>query len=261
MKRCVPVLSKIALVGVVWETVAVCSSGQSHVPHFWQLLDAVATFGRFGDKGDVSLREAMRVLTHEALRSVMRAMLGLILGCAGGYFIGAATMLLPGWQAVPTKLTSFLRSIPPLALVFLLMFLSPAASITAVFYISICVCLLIGGTLQDSNRYMPEHLLIQVSNLGGSWWNQLRDVAMPSMWIQTKETMVWVARLLLPLTFGAELINSQSGGLGGLSYRAFIYSNLSQLMTLAIVYICLGNLLNYFASILMNDQTQKSIEL
>ncbi len=48
-----------------------------------------------------------------------------------------------------------------------------------------------------------------------------KDVAAPAMWDETRGTCAWACQLLLPLTFGAELINSQSGGLGALGYQAF----------------------------------------
>ncbi len=99
--------------------------------------------------------------------------MGMFLGAIAGYALGVSVLLLPGWQAVPVKLVAYLRAIPPLALVFLLVFLSPDGGWAAIAYIAICMALLIAGALHDTHHYLPEPLLRQVWHLGGGRWHQL----------------------------------------------------------------------------------------
>ena len=258
MKSAPQFLLKVALVCAVWESIAIISPVQSVVPHFWQASSSVESFARFGNPTGTRLVVGLMVLVSESLHSLIRAISGMCLGAIGGYLLGAAALLVPGWQAVPVKLIACLRAIPPLALVFLLVFLSPSGEIATVGYIAICVALLVAGALHDTRHYLPEPLLQQVRYLGGNRWHQLKDVAAPAMWDQTRTTCAWVSQLLLPLTFGAELINSQSGGLGALGYQAFIYANLPQLMTLAVIYIAIGHLLTASISHLIDSKIEQT---
>jgi len=237
-----------ALICLIWELLVAFSPAQSRVPHLWQAYTSIESFARFGDYSGNGLAAGTKVLMAESLRSLFRASAGMCLGAVAGYILGAGALLVPGWQAVPVKIIACFRAIPPLALVFLLVFLSPTAETAAVAYIATCLALMVSGSLHDTRRYVPEPLLRQVRHLGGKRWHQLKDVAAPAMWIETRETCAWACQLLLPLTFGAELISSQSRGLGGLGYQAFIYGNMSQLMTLAVIYVGLGHILSLLAS-------------
>jgi len=248
MNRCLSILWKTAAIGFVWELLAIFSPAQSGVPHFWNAATSIDSFARFGNFSGNTLAAGVKVLIGESMRTLIRALLGMGLGAVGGYALGAAVLMLPGWQAVPVKAIASLRAVPPLALVFLLVFLSPRGEGATVAYIAICVALLVSGTLHDTRHYLPEPLLQQVRHLGGKRWHQLKDVAAPAMWDQTRQTCAWACQLLLPLSFGAELINSQSGGLGALGYQAFLYANLPQLMILAVIYIALGQFITPFVS-------------
>jgi ABC-type nitrate/sulfonate/bicarbonate transport system permease component len=241
-------LLKIPLVCLIWELFSMFSPEQSHVPHFWNVFASIESFARFSDHTESHLLAGTQVLIVESLRSILRASLGMFFGAICGYVLGAAVLMIPGWQLVPVKIIASLRAVPPLALIFLLVFLSPNGEFAAVVYVAICVTLLVSGTLHNTRQYLPESLLRQVRHLGGGRWHQIRDVAAPAMWFQTRQTCAWASQLLLPFTFGAELINSRSGGLGALGYQAFIYANLTQLMTLAVVYIFLGHFLTSLAT-------------
>lgn len=248
MSKLRSILLRAALICLIWELLAAISPEKSVVPHFWNAATSVESFSRFGDYSGKHLSAGSKVLVTESVRSLIRATFGMCLGAVAGYALGAAVLLLPGWQAVPVKMVASLRAVPPLALMFLLVFLSPTGESAAIAYIAICMALLVTGTLHDTRHYLPEPLLRQVRHLGGGRWHQLKDVAVPAMWNQTRQTCAWACQLLLPLTFGAELISSQSGGLGALGYQAFLYANLSQLMVLAVIYIALGHILTSLAS-------------
>lgn len=236
---------RVLCLSLFWEVLALAGPAGARPPHLWQMDRAISSFARFADHGGSPLERGAGVLLSASGLSLARAVGGFVLGTAGGYLLGAGALLVPGWQAVPIKVVAILRAVPPLALIFLLTFLSPGPNVATLAYVSTCLALLIAGGLHETSAYLPEPLLYQVRALGGGRLRQIRDVALPAMWFQTRRISLWACSLLLPFTFGSELINSQAGGMGMLGYQAFIYANLAQLLLLAVLYIFIGHILSF----------------
>ncbi len=231
---------------VAWETLSFLAPLTLRY-HAWDIASIVGSFGIRGDlTGGAFLLISSAALT--LLRTLVAFAIGLVIGTA----FGALPFLLRQYDEIPIRIVSLFRLVPLFGLVPLWLFWFSGGSAAAIGYIAFAVSVLIAGALHDSTSAVPEIYIEQARLLGASRYETLLHVVLPALVRFTASTAAWISALLLPLSLGAEILDSDSGGVGKLVYNSYAYANLGQLLVLAAIYAASGALVTYITATLID---------
>jgi sulfonate transport system permease protein len=169
---------------------------------------------------------------------------GFVIGAAIGIVLGTIPFLLPHHEEIPIRILSLLRAVPLFSLVPLWLFWFSGGSPASISYVTFAVAVLVASSLHDSTNAVPRIYLDQSFLLGASRCQTLWHVVLPALLRLTASAAKWISGLLLPFSLGAELLDTDSGGLGKLVYNSYAYANLGQLLLLTGIYALTGALLS-----------------
>ncbi len=230
-------LLAVMLLFGIWEMVALVVDNPVLAPHIWQLItQSYPSFALFVGAPPDDFVQATKTLFTNAFYTAMRALAGLGIGSIFGVLAGLASHFFQRSASANKWILSIIRNAPLFAMIPLWLYWFSGSEFGIISYIAFAVFVFVSTGCYEAVLNIPKPLIWQGRLLGANRMSLFRTVVIPAILPELANTFRWIAGLTLAFSLGAEYLSSNSAGLGSLTYRAYLYANVGQLLILATIY-------------------------
>jgi len=236
----------ILFVLVVWEGLALWVSKPKLMPDLAFLcVHSLPSLAVFGGVSGEDWNVAIRVLFSNVLVTLLRIVIGFILGSILGVLTGLCIYYVQSVKHGTSALLAAARSVPLFALIPLFLYWFSGQELGIYLYITFAVATVIATSTYVAVVNIAPQYVHQSRLMGASKIQMFRTVIFPAMQPELAGGLRNTLGLCWAFSLGAEYMAAKSG-IGYLLYQSYLYADMGKLIVFAFVYGCCG-WMTYFA--------------